>query len=151
MHCSHALFSVSQLSSLSPWSSKEGSVQTSSPSSVDTVMIVQPHCGYTMGQWRVAKSLAVPSLVQCTLFKLEQNTQQPLLELTMYKIWMDMSSSVCMMTWAPSSRAMQSSTPSFLLVSVCAVQNGPHGVSTWPTAGVGTANAPLMEPALTPH
>ena len=30
---------------------------------------------------------------------------------------MDMSSSVCMRTWALSSRAMQSSTPSFLPVS----------------------------------
>ena len=59
--------------------------------------------------------LAGPSLVQCTLVKLEQNTQQSLLELIMYELWMDMSSSVRMRTWAPSLRAMQSSTPSFLL------------------------------------
>ena len=102
---------------MSPWSSKEGTVQTSSSSSVDTVMLIQPHCGYTMGQWRVVQPLSLPSLVQCTLFKLEQNTQQPLLELTMYERWMDTSSSVHMMYWATSSRAMQSSTPSFLLVS----------------------------------
>ena len=103
--------------SVSPWSSKEGTVQTSSPSSVDTVTLSVPLCGYTMGQWRVVKSLSMPSLVQCTLFKLKQNTKQPLLELIMYELWMDMSSSACMRTWATSPRAMQSSTPSFLLVS----------------------------------
>ena len=102
---------------MSLWSSK-GTVQTSSPSSVDTVMTSLPQCGYTMGHWRVVKSLALPSLVQCTLFKLEQNTQQPLLELTMYEHWMDTSSSVCMMIWATSPKAMQSSTRSFLLVSL---------------------------------
>ena len=120
---------TSQLPSLFPWSSKD-TVQTSSPSSVDTVTMVRPHCGYTMGLWRVVLSLPLPSLVQCTLLQLEQNTQQPLLELIMYKLWMDMTSSVRMRTWAPSSRAMQSSTPSFLLVSACAVQNAPHGIST---------------------
>ena len=123
-------YCLSQLPSLSPWSSKEGTVQTSSPSSVDTVTLVRPQCGYTMGQWRVVKSLPLPSLVQCTLFKLEQNTQQPLLELTMYELWMDMSSSVRMMIWAPSPRAMQSSTPSSLLVSLislgCASVMWPH-------------------------
>ena len=36
----------------------------------------------------------------------------------MYEHWMDMSSSVCMMTWAASSRAMQSNIPLFLLVSL---------------------------------
>ena len=111
-------FCTSQLPSLSPWSSKEETVQTSSPSSVDTVMSSLPHSGYTMGHWRLEKPLALSSLVQCTLFKLEQNTQQPLLELTVYKHWMDTSSSVCMMYWATSPRAMQSSTPSFLLVSL---------------------------------
>ena len=69
-----------------------------------------------MGHWRVVNSLALPSLVQCTLFKLEQNTQQTLLELTMYELWMVTSSSVCMIDSATSPRAMQSSTPSFLLV-----------------------------------
>ena len=118
-----------QLPSLPPWSSKD-TVQTSSPSSVDTVTLVHPQCGYTMGQWRVVMSLPLPSLVQCTLFKIEQNTQQPLLELTMYELWMDMSSSVRMMTWARSSRAMQSSTPSFLPVSACAAQSPPHGIYT---------------------
>ena len=110
-------FCTSQLPSMSLWSSKD-TVQTSSPSSVDTVILSLPHTGYTTGHWRVVQSLALPSLVQCTLFKLEQSTPQPLLELTMYKLWMDSSSSVCMMYWATSPRAMQSSIPSFLLVSL---------------------------------
>ena len=109
---------LSQLPSLSLWSSKEGTVQTSSPSSVDTVIMSIPHCGYTMGHWRMVKPLALPSLVQCTLFKLEQNTQQPLLELTMYELSMDLSSSVPTIYWATSLRAMQSHSPSFLLVSL---------------------------------
>ena len=112
------LYHISQLPSLSLWSSKEGTVQTSSPSSVDTVMLSFPHCGYTTGQWRVVQPLSLPSLVQCTLFKLEQNTPQPLLELTMYEHWMVTSSSVHTMYWATSPRVMQSSTPSFLLVSL---------------------------------
>ena len=111
-------YCLSQLLSMSPWNSKEGTVQTSSPSSVDTVTMVRPHCGYTMGQRRVVNSLSLPSLVQCTLFKLKQNTQQLLLELIMYELWMDMSSSVRMIIWATSPRAMQSSTPSFLPVSL---------------------------------
>ena len=47
---------------------KEGTVQTSSPSYVDTVTMVLPHCGYTMGHWRVVMSLVLPSQEQCTLF-----------------------------------------------------------------------------------
>ena len=106
---------------MSPWSSK-GTVQTSSPSSVATVRVDRRHCGYTMTrQWRVVKSLALPSLVQVMLFSLEQNTTQPSLELTQYKHWMDTSSSVRMMIWAISSRAMLFSSPSSLLVSACAV------------------------------
>ena len=35
----------------------------------------------------------------------------------MYEHWMDTSSSVCIMYWATSSRAMQLSSPSFLLVN----------------------------------
>ena len=38
------MFCISQLSSLSPSSSKEGTVQTTSSSSVDTVTLVRPHC-----------------------------------------------------------------------------------------------------------
>ena len=61
----------SQLSSPSPWSYKGDTVQTISPSSVDTVIMEMTHCGYTMTrQWRVVMSLALPSLMQCTLFKL---------------------------------------------------------------------------------
>ena len=105
---------------MSPWSSK-GTVQPSSPSSVDTVKFSPRLCGYTMGQWRVVKSLPLLSLVQCTLLKIEQNTLQLLLEWTMYKHWMDTSSNVCMKIWTASLRAMLSSSPLFLLVSVCAV------------------------------
>ena len=108
----------SQLPSLSPWSSKEGTVQTCSLSSVDTVIMSIPHNGYTIGQWRGVNSLALPSLVQCTLFKLEQNTPQPLMELILYELWMDLSSSVRMMYWEHPSRVIQSSTPLFLLVSL---------------------------------
>ena len=115
--CAWHCLCISQMPSLSPWSSKEGTVQTSSPSSVGTVTVIQPHCGYTMGQRRVVQPLVMPSLVQCTLFIIEQNTPQPLLELTMYEHWIDTSSSVHTMYWATSPRAMQSSTPSFLLVS----------------------------------
>ena len=118
------LLCTSQLLSMCPWSSK-GTVQTSSPSSVNTVMFSPRRCGYTMGQWRVVKSLALPSLVQVTLFSLEQNTLQPLLEWTMYERWMDTSSNVHMMIWATSSRAMLSSSPLSLLVSACAVYK-PH-------------------------
>ena len=50
---------------MSPWSSK-GTVQTSSPSSVDTVIFSLTQTGYTMGQRREVNSLALPSLVQCT-------------------------------------------------------------------------------------
>ena len=114
---------TSQLPSLSLWSSMEGTVQISSPSSADTAMLLFPHSGYTVGQWRVGKPLSLPSLVQCTLFEREQNTPQPLLELTMYEHWIDTSSSVSTMYWATSPRAMQSSTPSFLLVSACTVYN----------------------------
>ena len=58
-------------SSVSPWSSKGDTVQTSSPSSVDTVIMEMTHCGYTMTrQRRVVKSLPLPSLVQCTLSNL---------------------------------------------------------------------------------
>ena len=56
-------FCISQLPSLSPWSSKEETVQTSSLSSVDTVRLERSHCGYTMEQWRVVNSLPQPS--QC--------------------------------------------------------------------------------------
>ena len=52
----------SQLPSMSPWNSKEETVQTSSPSSVDTVMFPLTQTGYTMGQWREVNSLALPSL-----------------------------------------------------------------------------------------
>ena len=48
----------------------------------------------------------------------------------MYELWMDMSSSVCMRTWAHSSRAMQSSTPSSLLVSF-----KPHWGAPWLAVG----------------
>ena len=105
---------------MSLWSSK-GTVQTSSASSVDTVMFSPHLCGYTMGQWRVVKSLALPSMVQTTLFSLKRNTLQLLLEWTVYEHWMDTSSSVCMKTSATSSRAMLSSSPLFFLVSACAV------------------------------
>ena len=102
---------------MSPWSSK-GTVQPSSPSSVDTVRLGGPHSGYTITQQcRVVTSLPRPFLVQCTLFKLEQNIPQPLLVLAVYELWMDTSSSVHIQYWATSSRAMQSSSPSFLLVS----------------------------------
>ena len=53
-----------------------------------------------------------------TLFKIEQNTEQTSLEWTVYEHWMDTSSSVQTMYWATSPRAMQSSIPSFLLVSL---------------------------------
>ena len=69
--CAWHCLVISQLPSLSPWSSKEGTVQISSSSSVDTVILVVPHGGYTTGQWRVVIPLALPSLVQCTLFNLE--------------------------------------------------------------------------------
>ena len=134
VHCSlmYTLFTfcTSQLPSMSLWSSKD-TAQISSPLSVDTVMIVHPHCGYTMGHWRVEKALALPSLVQCTLFKLEWNTPQPSLELTVYEHWMTTSSSVCMMIWATSSRAMQSSTLSFLLVSLELVRRLCMDVRSW--------------------
>ena len=58
-----------QLLSMSPWSSK-GTVQTSSPSSVDTVILEMTHCGCTMGHWSMAMYLPLPSLVHCTLSKL---------------------------------------------------------------------------------
>ena len=74
------------------------------------------HCSLMPYLWRVVKSLALPSLVQCTLFQLEQNTQQSLLEWTMYEHWMDTSLSVHMRIWEPHLRAMQSHFPSFLLV-----------------------------------
>ena len=112
------LYHLSQLLPVSLWSSKEGTVQTSSPSSVDTVIMSIPHCGYTTGQWRVVQPLMMPFMVQCTLFRVEQNTEHPSLEWTMYKHWMDTSSSVHTMYWATSPRAVQSSTPSFLLVSL---------------------------------
>ena len=113
------VYHLSQLPSMSPWSSNGNTVQTSSPSSVDTVIMEMTHCGYTMArQWRVVMSLALPSLVQCSLFELKQNTPQPLLEWTVYEHWMDMSSSVRILIWASSSRAMQSSSPSSLLVSL---------------------------------
>ena len=68
MYCLSA--HCSQLPSMSPWSSKD-TVQTSSPSSVGTVILEYPHSGYTMTQQqRVVMSLALPSLVQCTLLKL---------------------------------------------------------------------------------
>ena len=100
--------------SMSPWSS-EDTAQTSSPSSVDTVRLEWPHCGYTMiRQWRVAMPLALPSLVQCTLFKLYQSTPhvQLILEWTVYMRWMD--TSFVMKIWATSSRAMLFISPTFL-------------------------------------
>ena len=42
--------------SVSLWSSKEESVQTSSPSSVDTLMFLLTQFGYTMEQQRVVNS-----------------------------------------------------------------------------------------------
>ena len=72
-YCYFVMFCISQLPSMYPRSFK-GTVQTSSPSSVDTVRL---ECGQTMGKWRVVKSLALPSLVQCILFMLQQNTPQP--------------------------------------------------------------------------
>ena len=76
---------LSQLPSMCLWSYKEGTVPISSPSYVDTVTMVLPHCGYTMGHWRVVMSLALPSQEQCTLFKLKQNTQQLSVEWTVYE------------------------------------------------------------------
>ena len=50
------LFCISQLPCLSLWNSKEGTVQTSLPSSVDTEMFLLTQTGYTMGQQRVVNS-----------------------------------------------------------------------------------------------
>ena len=106
-------FCTTQLPSLSLWSSKD-TVQTSLPSSVDTVILSIPQSGHTTGQRRVVITLALPSLVQCTLFRVQQNTEYPSVEWTMYKHWMDTSFNVHTMYWATSPRAMQSSTSSFI-------------------------------------
>ena len=53
---------ISQLPSISPWSSKEGTVQTSSPSYVDIMNVPMTQTGYTMGQWGLVDSLPLPSL-----------------------------------------------------------------------------------------
>ena len=53
---SYCVYFLSQLPSMSPWSSKEETVWTSSLSSVDTVMFPLTHTGYTIGQWRVVNS-----------------------------------------------------------------------------------------------
>ena len=111
----------SQLPSMSPWSSKEDTVQTSSPSSVDTVIFSLTQTGYTMGQWREVNSLALPSLVHCTQFRVIQSTEWQSVEWVMCKLLTDTPFNVCTAYWATSSRAMQSSTPSSLLVSACAV------------------------------
>ena len=109
---------TSQLPSMSPWNSKEETVQTSSPSSVDTVMFPLTPTGYTMGQQRVFNSLALPSLVQCTQCRVIQSTEWQSLEWAMCKLSTDTSFNVCTAYRATSSRAMQSSTPSSLLVSL---------------------------------
>ena len=84
------------------------------------VMVEMIHSGYTMGQWRMVTSLALLSLVQCTLFSLKQNTHQN-------HYWSGHCTSigwiphpVCIyvLILATSPRAMQSSFPSFLLVSL---------------------------------
>ena len=108
---------TSQLSSMSPWRSKD-TVQTSSLSSVDTVMFSLTPIGYTMGQWQVVMSLPLPSLVQCTQSRVILSTEWQSADWAMCKLLMDTSFNVCTAYWAASLRAMLSSTPSSLLVSL---------------------------------
>ena len=109
---------TSQLPSMSPWSSKRDTVQTSSPSSVDTVMFPLTRAGFTIGQMGVLNSLQLPSLVQCTQSGVIQSTEWQSVEWTMCKLSTDTSFNVCTAFRVPSSEAMQSSTPSFLQVSL---------------------------------
>ena len=108
---------TSQLPSMSPWRSKD-TAWTSSPSSVDAVMFPLTQTGYTMEQWRMVNSLALPSLVQCTHSRVLQSTERQSADWAMCKLLMDTSFNVCTAYWATSSRAMLSSTPSSLLVSL---------------------------------
>ena len=117
LSCALLVVDTSQLPSMCPWSSKD-TVQTGSPSSVDTVIFSLTPTGYTMGQRRMVNSLALPSLVQCTHSRVLQSTERQSADWAMCKLLMVTSFSVCTAYWATSSRAMQSSTPSSLLVSL---------------------------------
>ena len=60
----YIVLSISQLPLMSPWSSKE-TVQINSPSSVDMMIILLTHAGFTMGQQRVVNFFTLLSLDQC--------------------------------------------------------------------------------------
>ena len=79
---------------------------------------LQLQTGYTMGQRREVNPLALPSLVQCTQSRVIQSTEWQSVEWAVCKLLMNISFNVCTAYWVMLSRAMLSSTPSPLQVSL---------------------------------